>query len=139
MDSRPHILNRGNSRNSPIILANVRAFARYVNSVNRLTGDHEQTISFFTTKTQVGANLGQQDRSDSLAIWRKNVNAVEPAPTQPAADQILPSVSARIPSEPPNFPLNSIEQKRRLFSNFVPSLTSYTSIPRGSGPPVSAT
>jgi hypothetical protein len=56
----------------------VRPLGFYIDSVQRLTGRHEQTISFWTAEAYVATNLRQEDLSDALPVRRHDVHAIVP-------------------------------------------------------------
>src|SRR5258708_24566694 len=54
----------------------VRASGFHVDRVERLGGGHEQAIALRPAKADVGADLGQQDHADALALRIEDVHAV---------------------------------------------------------------
>src|ERR1700733_5079984 len=54
----------------------MRALGLDIDSIQRLAGRHEQAVSLFATKAEIGAGLGQTNLRDTLAIRCKNLDAV---------------------------------------------------------------
>src|SRR5262249_55718626 len=90
---------------------NVRTLSFYVHRVQRLACGHEETISLWTAKAKVGANLGQKYLPDALSIRSKDVYAVIAFANPSSAD---PDVAVHIGSD-------AVRLTRRL-SVFHPEL-----------------
>src|SRR6516165_2996494 len=55
---------------------NMGAFSTHIDGIERLTGGHEKSIPLFAAETEVGADLRQQDHSDSFSVRGENVHAI---------------------------------------------------------------
>ena len=66
-----------------VALRDVCASSFDIHSVQRRTARHKQPISFCAAKTDVAADLGEQDLSDPCPIGCEDVNTVVPV-TDPA-------------------------------------------------------
>lgn len=58
------------------VLRDMRTFCIDIERVERLAGDHEEAVPFFSAETQIGADFGQRDHADALAIRREDMDAV---------------------------------------------------------------
>src|SRR5258705_10059149 len=84
-------------RLSPTTSAKVRARRLHINRVQRLARHHKQPIALLPSETKVGANFGQQNHSDPLAIRCEDVNSIVPF-TCPASRR--PKVAIHITTNP---------------------------------------
>ena len=117
-------------RDASFYSSDMRAQGLDVYRMQRLTGCHEQAVPFDAAETQVAAGFGQENLADALPLRIKDVNAIVTRPkTRLALDQMLPSTSARIPSEPPAgspfLVLRIVEANSRPLLSFPASATSH--------------
>src|ERR1035438_6898345 len=60
----------------PLALRYVGAAGTHEHGVQRLAGRHVEAVALGTAEAEVGADLGQQDHADALALRRKDVYAI---------------------------------------------------------------
>src|SRR5580692_3210384 len=73
-----------------------RPLRLHIERIERMTGRHEQTVALGAAEADIGADLGQTDAQDRLALRREHHDAVELlGPGAPAAPQIAGGVAAK--------------------------------------------
>src|SRR6516164_6364654 len=71
-----------------------RALRVDVKRIKRVARRHEQAVALEAAEADIGAALGQRDRSDALAFGVEHHDAIAPLPGAPTAPQIAIDIAA---------------------------------------------
>src|SRR5437588_477289 len=98
-------VNEAHAPRGPVgSLADVSSAGPYIDGVQGLAGDHEETISPRASEADIGADLRQHDHADALPGRRKNLDAIV---ARAAAAGAGPDVAIHVGA-------NSVGQARRF-------------------------